>query len=434
MNLWQLVNKEIRFRKVGFAIGMVSIAVAIASLVGSVTLLRAYEVRTEQILAERERETREEMTQLENDYRNIMRDMGYNVMILHEDQSIAAMRAAGYPEKTMPEQYVHDLVAGRIETLNHLLPVLQKKIVWPEREMEIILSGTPGQVPIKHKKRFLTADGKAYKNPVMESVPQGAINLGHGVAKDLKIREGDRVTLLGDEFVVHRVHPPQGNMDDLMVWCNLDVAQAKLDQPGQINAIFALECVCIPEELGRITTEVRKILSDTQVYEFSSMIVARAHARNRAAEAHETAIAAELEHREAMGKERQAFAQVLVPTVLGASGLWVFFLVLGNVRERRNEIGILRAIGVRQRTIAGIFLVKAAAIGLFGSIIGYILGVVVGAVWGGVPLLSKDFVQLFGFTLFLGAVAIAVGLCAVAGWVPAIRAAQQDPAAVLREE
>ena len=51
MNLWQLVNKEIRFRKVGFAIGMVSIAVAIASLVGSVTLLRAYEVRTEQILA-----------------------------------------------------------------------------------------------------------------------------------------------------------------------------------------------------------------------------------------------------------------------------------------------------------------------------------------------------------------------------------------------
>src|SRR5690606_16569664 len=97
MNLWQLVNKEIRFRKVGFAIGMVSIAVAIASLVGSVTLLRAYEMRTEQILAERERATREEMKQLENDYRNIMRDMGYNVMVLHEDQSIAAMRAAGYP-------------------------------------------------------------------------------------------------------------------------------------------------------------------------------------------------------------------------------------------------------------------------------------------------------------------------------------------------
>lgn len=434
MNLWQLVNKEIRFRKVGFAIGMVSIAVAIASLVGSVTLLRAYEMRTEQILAERERATREEMKQLENDYRNIMRDMGYNVMVLHEDQSIAAMRAAGYPEKTMPEQYVHDLVDARIETLNHLLPVLQKKIEWPERKLEIILSGTPGQVPLKHKKEFLTADGKAYKKPIMQTIPQGAINLGHGVAKELNLREGERVTLLGDEFVVHRVNPPQGNMDDLMVWCNLDVAQAKLNLPNQINAIFALECVCIPEELGRITKEVKGILPDTQVYEFSSMIVARAKTRNRAAELHETAVAAELAHREAMSKERRALAQVLVPTVLGASGLWVFFLVLGNVRERRSEIGILRAIGVKQRTIAGIFLVKAAAIGLFGSIVGYLLGVVVGAVWGGVSLMSTDFVHLFGLTLFLGAVAIAVGLCAVAGWVPAMRAAQQDPAAVLREE
>lgn len=433
MNLWQMVSKEIRFRKAGFAIGLVSVVAAIASLVGSVTLLRAHDIRTEQILAERERETREEMERLENDYRRIMREMGYNVMVLHEDQSIAQLRSAGHPDKTMPEGYSEALVEGYIDTLNHLLPVLQHRITWPEHDLEVILAGTPGQTPVYHKSRFLTAGGE-YRNPVMEAVPEGHVRLGQGVARELEVSRGDEVTLKGETFTVHRVDPPQGDADDLMVWINLDVAQRMLDMPGEINAIFALECVCVPEDLGLITEEVRSILPDTQVLEFSSRIIARAEARDRAEQAHKAAIEAEIEHRSEMGAERRAFAAILVPVVLAASGMWVFFLVLGNVREREAEIGILRAIGVRETKIVGVFLIKAVIIGLIGALIGYVLGVVVGAIWGGIPLLSSEFVQLFRPALFGAALLIAAALCALAGWLPAMKAAQQDPAVVLREE
>lgn len=434
MKLWHLVSKEIRFRKAGFAIGLISIMAAIASLVGAVTLLRSHDLHTQQILVERERETREEMARLERDYRRIMREMGYNVMVLHEDQSIATLRSRGYPEKLMPQDYVEQLADGYIETLNHLLPVLQQRTHWPEREMDIILSGTPGQVPVRHKSQFLTPDGTAYRNPIMQTIPPGGIDVGSGIARELMLSPGDTVTLMGETFTVHRINPPQGNHDDITVWCNLDVAQRLLDQPGRINAIFALECVCAPDDLGLITQEVRSILPDTQVLEFSSRVVARAEARGRAEEAHRIAIAAEMEHRAAIGSQQRAFAIVLVPLIMVASGLWVFFLVLGNVREREAEIGILRALGVREAKIAGVFLVKAALMGVLGAVGGYVIGVIIGGVWGGTPLASAEFVQLFSPMLLLIALVIAVVLSAVAAWVPAMKAAQQDPAVVLRED
>lgn len=47
--------------------------------------------------------------------------------------------------------------------------------------------------------------------------------------------------------------------------------------------------------------------------------------------------------------------------------------------ERRNEIGMLRAIGMADRTLFWTFILEAAAIGLLGSAIGVVLGL--GVVW-----------------------------------------------------
>jgi putative ABC transport system permease protein len=434
MDTWSLISKEIRHRKAGFVIGLACVAVAIGSFVGAYTLLNAHELRTEEILAERERETRVEMDRLENDYRRIMRDLGHNVMILHEDQSRATLRSLGFPNTYMPEEYVDRLARGYIETLNHLHPVLQESITWPEYNLDILLTGSPGQVPVYHLTRFLTADGTAYRNPLVEAVPDGALEIGHAVAKDLGLRPGDTVTFMGEEFQIHKINPPQGSQADIMVRASLARVQRWLNREGKINAIFALECICDIDGLGAITEEVGKILPDVQVLEFSSLVIARGEARNRAEQEAHRAIAAEIQHRSEMGEERRAFAAVLVPLVLLASGLWVFFLTLGNVRERATEIGILRAIGVRDSTIVGVFLGKAILIGLIGAVLGYVVGVIVGAVWGGIPLISPELVRMFNPLLFMVALLIAAALCAVASWIPAFRAAQRDPADILRQE
>lgn len=434
MNLWSLIGREIGYRKTGFIIGLICVAVAIGSLVGAITLLEAHDARTEQILTQRERETREEMEKLEDSYRLIMRDLGHNVMILHEDQSRARLRVKGYPDTYMPEEYAQQLGEGRTETLNHLLPVLQEKITWPKREIEIILSGTPGQTPVAHRARFLTEDGGAYKNPIVDPIPEGALRVGHSVAEELRLRPGDTVTLMEEEFVIDRIGPYQGTDEDIMVWCNLEKAQQWLDQEGRINAIFALECICEADAIGRVREDVNRILPDVQVVEFSTRVVARAEARQRAEEEAKRAIAAEIAHRSQMGEERRAFASVLVPIILLASGLWVFFLILGNVRERETEIGILRAVGVKDSKIMAVFLVKAGLIGVLSAVVGYVGGVSAGAVWGGMPFLSAEFFDMFGPRLFLAALIVAPALCGLAGWIPAVKAAHKDPADVLRED
>ncbi len=434
MDIWSLILGEIRYRKTGFFIGLACVVAAIGSLVGALTLLKTHEARTEAILAERERETRVEMDRLENDYRRIMRELGHNVMILHEDQSRARLRSLGHPDTYMPEEYVYRLAEGRIETLNHLHPVLQERVTWPEQDLEIILTGTPGQVPVSHLTRFLTDDGQAYRNPLVETVPEGALEIGHAVARDLGLRPGDTVTLMGEDFEIHRIHPPQGTHDDIMVWANLEKVQRWLDKEDRINAIFALECICDIDGLGAITEEVGNILPDVQVLEFSSLVIARGEARKRAEEEARRAVAAEIRHRSEIGEERRAFAAILVPLVLLASGVWVFFLVLANVRERAAEIGILRAIGVGESTIVAVFLGKAVLIGLIGAVFGYLAGVIVGAVWGGIPLFSAELVRMFHPLLFVVALFVAAALCALASWIPAVRAAQKDPADVLRRD
>ncbi|MEO8292225.1 MAG: ABC transporter permease, partial [Actinomycetota bacterium] len=103
--------------------------------------------------------------------------------------------------------------------------------------------------------------------------------------------------------------------------------------------------------------------------------------------------------------------------------------LLAAVRERRREIGVLKAIGARDRDVLRWFLIEAGFIGLVGGGLGTLLGVViamsVGAVVNGyltaqglegVRVVASMPVVVSGV---LGAAALAV----VAGVVPARRAA-----------
>lgn len=433
MNIWRLFRKEISYGKAGFLLGLLSVITAMTAWVGAVTLLKAHDMETNRILTERERATQQEMQRMEDDYRRIMRDLGYNVMIFPGGTDLAVLRARGHPDETMPYEYVERLAHGRIETLNHLLPVLQQRVQWPEEEMEIILSGTPGQVPITHLTHVLTADGQAYRNPIMETIPPGELILGNSVARSLGLNVGDEIELFGNTFRVRRVNPAEGTTDDIAVWAHLDWVQEQLGRPGEINLILALECVCSADSLGVIIAEVNGLLPDVQVMEFSSRVQARAQARNRAEEASRIAMEAERQHRTEMAEEQQRFASILAPLVIGGAMIWIFFLFLGNVRERKVEIGILRAIGIGEPTILALFLCKSVVIGLAGAVLGFFVGNMVAAWWAGVDIFSAHFISLLDFRLLLVALLIAPALCALAAWLPAVRAIRRDPARILCE-
>ena len=425
MNRWRLIRREIIHRKGNFLLGLTSILVAVGSLVGSLLALRGHDLRTEQIIGEKEEETGARMKKLEDDYRKITKNMGFNVLVLNKDQNLGDLYAEGFPTTYMPEEYANRLAESRIVTINHLLPSLKQRIGWPEMDDKIILLiGTKGQVPIVHR---------VSKKPILETVPPGTMVVGYALHKILAIEKGQKVKLLGREFTVSTLHEERGDNGDITVWINLKEAQELLRKDGLINAILALECHCAGDRIALVRKEIASILPNTRVIEYKTKALARAEARNKAAEAAVASLEAEKRNRARLRGEREAFAALLVPLVLLASCVWIGFLALGNARQRAPEIGILRTLGLRSRDILTVFLGRAALMGLVGAGLGYFVGIFVGALWGELPRDSEGSVVLFDPALFLAALFLAPLLAVVATWVPALLAARQDPAVILRE-
>jgi ABC-type lipoprotein release transport system permease subunit len=259
--------------------------------------------------------------------------------------------------------------------------------------------------------------------------------LGNELARNLTLNAGDVTKLMGREFAVAKVNPERGNKDDITIWINLAEAQELLDKRGLINGILALDCTCdTVDRLSRIRTEIARILPDTQIIEYASQALTRAEARQRAAAEAQASIQREKKGRIKLRIEHEALAAVLVPVVLLGSGIWIGLLALANVRDRRGEIGILRAIGLRSRQILLIFLGKAVVIGFGGACLGYIVGRAVGAMWREAPGAPPIQIALVDPPLLLLVLVAAPLLAALASWLPAMSATQQDPAEVLREE
>lgn len=426
MNLWRVMAGEIGYRKLSFALGCVSAAVAVCAITASIALLRGHDLRTEKLIEIKEAKTRAEMAKMEDDYRVIMKRMGYNVMILHRDQDVAELHALGYPSVTMPAAYAERLAVAALPTLNHLLPVLQKRVVWPETGEQILLTGVRGQMPLP--------GGKGARAPIMAPIPEGAVALGNTIAARVDVTAGEPVTLMGTVFKVERIEAVRGTADDMAVWVELAKAQAWLDEPERINGILALECVCHAEALGQIVEQVTGVLPDTQVFEFTSKVQGRAEARNRAAETRKTALEAELEQRLSLRRERQRLMAVVQPLAVAGAGLWMLLLAYGNTRDRRSEIGMLRAIGVREKQVLALFLGKAALMGTVGSFIGIAAGLWAGFLASGVAWEWREIWWLAGGRTILLVFMMGPLLGCLATLWPAVRAARQDPADVLGEE
>ncbi len=114
-----------------------------------------------------------------------------------------------------------------------------------------------------------------------------------------------------------------------------------------------------------------------------------------------------------------------------AVALGIASVLIVTVVQKRGQIGVMRAMGASTGSVARIFLIQGAAVGLVGSIVGTALGAAIGEIFvavvrdaEGEPLFE---VQLtFGLVIGACTVATLIGLIAAAG--PARRAAKLDPA------
>jgi hypothetical protein len=433
MSIWRLVAREIGYRRLNFALAALAVLVAVGSVVAVLTLLKGHDVRAARIEQERSEKVGEVGAGLKDDARRLMLDLGYNVLILPAEQSLAEFYTSGGASKTMPIEYARTLADSQIVIVQHLLPSLHRRIDWPTIGEPIILIGTRGEVPRSHMDP---------KKPMLDAVAPGTSVVGCVLAEKANVDVGSKIQLLGREFTVTKVHERRGNEDDVTVWINLEEAQELLDQPGRINAILALSCLCADTSLGSLTEQITGLLPDTQVIKLEREAAIRRATRAAAGKRAAEFLAVDEAGRESLASERRTLAAWVMPLVVVGCIVWVGLMALGNVRARRTEIGILRAMGVRSGQVVGMFLGRAVMVGLIGAVAGYVLGFAVAVVWdgraaGGEGLLAggpAGAAALFGPGLLVAALLLAPVLSAAASLAPALLAAQEDPAVILREE
>ena len=111
-------------------------------------------------------------------------------------------------------------------------------------------------------------------------------------------------------------------------------------------------------------------------------------------------------------------------------GIGIMNIMLASVMERIREIGVRRAIGATQKDIVFQFLSEAILISVSGGIIGIILGV-------GIAKLITQFTEIptiissFSIIISFG---VSAGIGVIFGYMPAKKAAVQDPVTSLRHE
>ncbi|MBI4891178.1 MAG: FtsX-like permease family protein [Acidobacteria bacterium] len=149
------------------------------------------------------------------------------------------------------------------------------------------------------------------------------------------------------------------------------------------------------------------------------------------------------------GQQFEAVAQVysMNATLTSIFALFIGLFLIYNtfsiaVTQRRNEIGILRALGASSGLVKRLFLAESAITGLIGSTIGIGVGILIAR--GLATYLGTFFAEVYGVgekaqevsadpKLLLSALFIGVGTSVVAGWLPARNAARVDPVKALQK-
>jgi putative ABC transport system permease protein len=115
-----------------------------------------------------------------------------------------------------------------------------------------------------------------------------------------------------------------------------------------------------------------------------------------------------------------------IATIIG--GTVIMSLMLIAVSERRNEIGVRRAVGATRSDIMLQFLIEAGMISLIGGLAGVVLGIVGAAIAAS----QQQLPPVMMWSVVFGATFMSVLIGLIFGLQPAWKAANTDPIEALR--
>jgi putative ABC transport system permease protein len=234
--------------------------------------------------------------------------------------------------------------------------------------------------------------------------------VGVKAAEQLHLQPTDRLTLKNDkreETCLSEIDDPHGDAQDSQIVVNLDAAQRLASLPGKVSLI-QLSVAGTPREIRNYIAALAQNIPAADVHGLRQFTEAEAKIYTRVS----------------------GLLTATTMLVLTLTGLCVMAAMTNVAMERKNDVGLMKAIGGATRRVLRLFLAEAALLGLAGGIVGAAAGLLL-SIW-----LGKT---VFGVAarprLIVYPVSVALTiLVAIVSSYPLRRLANISPASVFRGE
>jgi putative ABC transport system permease protein len=405
MNIYSLVWQELWHRKSQLISGLLAITLGIGVIVG----IRSVAVVSEKAVA----------VNLDN--------LGANILVLPQGASVDDYYTADIDAPTFPEDYVERIVTSTLPGLDNLSPKMTRRV--KIGEYSIVLTGILPASEIASKPIWQTAGliGNdlqatcALTNPLnqsrgfederlqrksIESLGLHDCLVGSAAAMRLGLSEGSKIKIKNSEFLVAKVLPETGIVDDDRIFAHLHTVQDLLGISHQISAIEIMGC-CNAISDG-LLSKLRNILPDTRITTIGQIV------------------STQIETNRLMNKVSLIFLVI----ILFVGGISIGNFMWANVNERKKEIGILLMIGTPKSSIYTMLLVKATILGLVGGVLGYAIGTIAGMILG--PQLAGIIVRPVPVFL-VWSILLSIVIAILGSLLPAYLAAKIEPFTIMQE-
>ena len=278
------------------------------------------------------------------------RAFGPNVLVLPQNSSQFLI-------ETLPESIVRsvpvNLQSGRVVVSSRLYLVARLSPARPGESPSAVVVGT-------NPLAFLIAAVSSLPN--LSLVPNVAppttgheCVVGTNVARQWNVQQGADFTLTNadrrETCHVASFYQTGGPEDD-QVAIGLRAAQRLADLAGRISAI-ELIVPGKPSEVQTYIKDLQRVLPDAEVRPIRQFTEAQAKIYNRIS----------------------GLLTATVAIVLVLTGLCVMAAMTNVAMERKNDVGLMKAIGGSVRRVLRLFLAEAALLGLAGGMIGGAAGI-----------------------------------------------------------
>lgn len=269
---------------------------------------------------------------------------------------------------------------------------------------------------------FKIAEGRDIKKGDAYKAVAG-VRFSKGEIFDKKVNVGDKVEIEGYKFdIVGRMEPIGNPDDDSTLIIPLDTANDIFDAGNQFSVIIAE--VVKSENVGSTADSLERTL--------------RRH-RDVPEGEEDFSITTFEEFMDTFGSVFAIVQGVLIGIAaisLIVGGVGIMNTMYTAVLQRTNEIGVMKAIGARNKDILLLFLIESGFLGLVGGAVGILIGmglsklIEIAAAQANFGILQAH----FPWYLIVGALAFSFIIGSIAGVWPARQASRLKPVDALRYE